>query len=387
MVPFESEVPAPDAPDREAGRRTILIVDDESINLYVLHNILQKAGFAVLEADNGLDARRLAEQERPDLILLDVMMPGESGLQTCARLKENPGTARIPVIFLSCLGELSNKVAGLEAGAVDYVTKPFHAAEILARVRSHIAQAVSREALIVAQAGRLSQVREAQHSMLVRPEDLPEARFGVDFRTVLEAGGDFYDVVALPGGRFGYLVADVSGHDLGASFVTSSLKALFRQGAASFTSPAGLLETVNKVLKAITREDIFLTACCAVVDRRAGTVSLATAGHPPAILAPRRDEPRTVGGRGDILGVFDRVEVETEELAVSSGDRLFLFTDGLLEKIPGRADSIPQSLERLVRACAEHPEMPIAETVGRLSSELLGRRELLDDAVILGVEV
>ncbi|MDO9630317.1 MAG: SpoIIE family protein phosphatase [Humidesulfovibrio sp.] len=106
--------------------------------------------------------------------------------------------------------------------------------------------------IIQEQASRLGQIQAAQRALLVRPEQLPGAHFAVHFVPVLEAGGDFYEVVDFGQGRSSYFVADVSGHDLGASFITSSLKALFHQHAAPDRPPAETLRAMNRILCAIT---------------------------------------------------------------------------------------------------------------------------------------
>ncbi len=116
---------------------TILIVDDEAINIKLLRAHLQKRGYVVVEADNGHDALELARQ-KPDLILLDIMMPEMDGLETCRRLKSDEATRNIPVIFLSALSDTDVKTRGFDAGGVDYISKPFDARELLARVRTHL---------------------------------------------------------------------------------------------------------------------------------------------------------------------------------------------------------------------------------------------------------
>lgn len=117
---------------------TLLVVDDVPANLAMLTDAASAAGFRVLLAEDGERALRLAERARPDLILLDVNMPGLNGLETCRRLKADDATREIPVIFVTALDDVLDKVAGLEAGGVDYVTKPLQPAEVLARVRVHL---------------------------------------------------------------------------------------------------------------------------------------------------------------------------------------------------------------------------------------------------------
>jgi putative two-component system response regulator len=121
----------------EQRQANILVVDDEPANLQVLRSILQDL-YQLQFAKDGEKALELAQRSRPDLILLDVMMPGMSGLEVCRSLKANPETRSIPVIFVTALAETSDEASGLEAGAVDYITKPVSPAIVRARVKTHL---------------------------------------------------------------------------------------------------------------------------------------------------------------------------------------------------------------------------------------------------------
>jgi putative two-component system response regulator len=118
-------------------RPLILAVDDEATNLQLLRQILQEK-YRLLFAKDGARALELAHQERPDLVLLDVMMPGMSGYEVCASLKAHPATAAIPVIFVTALTDTDDEVEGFEAGAVDYITKPVSPPLVRARVKTHL---------------------------------------------------------------------------------------------------------------------------------------------------------------------------------------------------------------------------------------------------------
>lgn len=114
----------------------ILIVDDEVNIRELLKFNLSKAGYAVLEADNGYDAVRYAKNEHPSLIILDLMLPGIDGLEVCKQLKGQPNTASIPIIMVTAKDDEIDKIIGLELGADDYVTKPFSPRELVARVKA-----------------------------------------------------------------------------------------------------------------------------------------------------------------------------------------------------------------------------------------------------------
>ncbi|HSF73077.1 MAG TPA: response regulator [Microcoleus sp.] len=117
---------------------SILIVDDNPSNLDVLSEALAGSGWEILVATDGETAIEQAEYSQPDLILLDVMMPGIDGFETCHRLKASPLTTEISVIFMTALSDIGDKVKGFNLGAVDYITKPFEQKEVLARVNLHL---------------------------------------------------------------------------------------------------------------------------------------------------------------------------------------------------------------------------------------------------------
>jgi two-component system sensor histidine kinase/response regulator len=131
------------APDRSL----ILVVDDVSKNLQVVGTLLRREGYRFAPATSGPQALERVHAERPDLILLDLMMPDVDGLEVCRRLKADPHTQRVPIIFLTASNEMEHLVKGFEAGAVDYITKPFNPPELLARVRTHLELKHARERL------------------------------------------------------------------------------------------------------------------------------------------------------------------------------------------------------------------------------------------------
>jgi PleD family two-component response regulator len=118
--------------------RVILLVDDNPTNLAVLSQALKSAGYKIRVAMDGESAIEQVTSDPPELILLDVMMPGIDGFETCTRLKANLATKDIPIIFITASADVENKVKGLSLGAVDYVTKPFQQEEVLARVHVHL---------------------------------------------------------------------------------------------------------------------------------------------------------------------------------------------------------------------------------------------------------
>ncbi len=120
------------------GKQTLLLVDDKPTNLSVLAEYLAHKNFRVLTAESGERALTILPHAKPDIILLDIMMPGLDGFETCQQIKNNPAYAHIPIIFLSALNDRNEKVKGFALGAVDYITKPLHQEEVLARIQTHL---------------------------------------------------------------------------------------------------------------------------------------------------------------------------------------------------------------------------------------------------------
>jgi DNA-binding response OmpR family regulator len=128
-------------------RPLILAVDDTPEHLELLARVLESDGYEPCLAASGLQALERIANAKPDLILLDVLMPGLDGMDVCRRLKADPATREVPVIFLTCMTTSSDILAGFEAGAVDYVAKPFRIPELLARVRVHVELRRARQEL------------------------------------------------------------------------------------------------------------------------------------------------------------------------------------------------------------------------------------------------
>lgn len=154
------ELIEPSPPNLSSHKPTILIVDDTPVNLETLYHYFESLGFEIMMAQSGQAALKRVQYAQPDIILLDALMPDMDGFETCRRLKTSESTKNIPVIFMTALAELEHKVRGFQEGAVDYITKPFHLEEVLARVQTHLAlrdlQKQMEVQAVLAERGRLA---------------------------------------------------------------------------------------------------------------------------------------------------------------------------------------------------------------------------------------
>ncbi len=155
--------------NERAVKGTILVVDDVPVNIVILEEILSRHGYEILTAADGREALQQLEEKLPDLILLDVMLPDHSGFNICKKLKKDEKTRDIPVIFITALVEVKDKLEGFAAGAVDYVTKPFNGVEILARVNTHIQLKQSQD-LVKQYSEQLEVMLERRTKELIKTE-------------------------------------------------------------------------------------------------------------------------------------------------------------------------------------------------------------------------
>ena len=367
---------------------SVLVVDDSITNVLLLKAMLEGNGYKVFTAENGPDGREIAQKEQPGIILLDVMMPGEDGFITCEKLKQSASTADIPVIFISALDDSESIVKGLTVGGIDYIAKPFRKEEVLARVRNYLKLRHAYLRVIEEQAKRLRQIQDAQQAILVKHDALPEAHFGIYYLPILEAGGEFYDVLEIRSQMFGYFVADISGHDLGASFATSALKALIRQNSSPLYTPDETIRMVNSVLLSILSDDQHLTAAYACLDQAHSMLQVVNAAHLPILFLPRQGEPEWIEADGDIIGVFDTALFNCRNIEISKGERFFIYSDGLLETFEGKTRTREQGMAELLACAVSTRDMeiqPATEEIVRLMFD--GGRSTEDDVVLLGVDV
>jgi phosphoserine phosphatase RsbU/P len=317
----------------QVNQKTVLVVDDAPANIQIVNSILKDI-YKIRIATNGSKALELVKViPLPDLILLDVVMPEMDGYEVCTRLKLDPETRDIPVIFLTGQTEVEDETKGFDVGAVDYIHKPFSPAVVRARVQTHLALRGIREQL--AQQLRdiqkeLETARQIQLSIL--PSTVPKiASLDIAARYVpmTSVAGDFYDFIVVDEEHLGVLVADVSGHGMPAALIASMIKIAFSSQVSHAADPARVLLGLNEVLCG-KFEHHFVTAAYVFIDIQNRTLKYAGAGHPPLLLwGP--EGVRSIEENGLFLGKFSFATYTSTELPLMPGDRILLYTDGIPE--------------------------------------------------------
>ena len=324
-----------------------------------------KDDYKLSVALDGEGALRSVSKTAPDLILLDIMMPGIDGYEVCRRLRASPATNEIPVMFLSSLEDVADKAQGFEVGGNDYLTKPFEILEVKARVRSLVKAKAYSDAVKAAMDRDLRIAREIQMGIL--PADLARSisDTDLDIHAMLEpaqqVGGDLYEVLRV-GDRVVVALGDVSGKGIPAALFMAVTMTLLRSMARQFEAPDEVLRRVNDELAASNPRGMFVTLCCAVFDLPTSRVTCASAGHHAAVhLGPARPPRSVFSSSGPVLGLIPGARFSNETLSFERGESLVLFSDGVSEAYDPKEDLFGDA--RLVEQLAREPGGTAAETV------------------------
>ena len=374
-------------------KKTVLVVDDAPANIHVVNEILRD-NYKIRIATNGAKGLELAgATPGPDLILLDVIMPGMDGYEVCTRLKASPETRDIPVIFLTAQTETSDETRGFDVGAVDYIHKPFSPAVVAARVQTHLALRETRgqlERQLETIRHELETARDIQLSIL--PQELPELA-GLDIAAsyipMTSVAGDFYDFAVIDDHTVGILVADVSGHGMPAALIASMLKIAFAAQSAHAGDPVQVLSGLNQALYGKFQVH-YVTAAYVVIDTVKQTLTYAGAGHPPLLLRDAASgNVRQVLENGLFLGYFPSVAYTSIEVTFCRGDCLLLYTDGIPEMSNAAGEQFGEArLEQYLKENAAPPAAAFAAGLLKYLSEWSGHssgREPDDDVTLLSI--
>ncbi len=325
--------------------KKILVVDDEPLNINILVDLL-KDNYKMMAAKNGKQALKAARSSnKPDLILLDIMMPEMDGYEVCSILKEDSATKDIPVMFVSAMNEDSDETKGFELGAVDYITKPISPRILQARVQTHLAltqqasELKAAHALIQKQQQRmqdeLNVARDIQLSMV--PKVFPSFD-AIDVFARLEPareiGGDLYDTFMIDSESLCLCVGDVSGKGAPAALFMAMTKTLIKSYASSDLSTASIMTRVNDELCENNDENLFVTVFLSILNINTGELKFTNAGHNyPYIIKADKTLVTLREKHGPIVAAMEGLTYKESSIILDEDDTLFLFTDGVTESM------------------------------------------------------
>ncbi len=323
--------------------KKILVVDDEPLNINILVDLL-KEEYKMMAAKSGKQALKAARSSnRPDLILLDIMMPEMSGYEVCSILKEDPATKEIPIMFVSAMNEDADETKGFDLGAVDYITKPISPTILQARVKTHLAlmqqasELKEAHALIKVQQERMQEelnvARDIQLSMV--PKVFPEydaVEIFARLEPAREIGGDLYDAFMIDSESLCLCVGDVSGKGAPAALFMAMTKTLIKSYASSDLSTASIMTRVNDELCENNDESLFVTVFLAILNINTGELRFTNAGHNyPYIIKADKSLVTLKQKHGPIVAAMEELSYREDIITLDRDDLLFLFTDGVTE--------------------------------------------------------
>ncbi len=389
-------------------QETILVIDDEEAVRLSIRLYLEDKGYSVLQASDGQSGLEICRKCFPDLVLLDLSMPGMDGFELCGIVSDDDLLRDIPVIMLTAYESTELKIQAFDLGAVDYLTKPVNNGELLVRIRTHlkinsltrVLKQANRE-LLASQQQLQQDIRaaaELQQNLL--PKQIPDCkslRFASFFQPCEHVGGDIYNIQRLDDRHLAVYILDVSGHGFSAAMMTalvtqaisgyhqrSAGKIASETGKMGVSTPVEIVRELNKEFP-ISRFNLYLTIAYLIYDIEDHTFSYCCAGHPsPAHVTPEGEV--TFLDKGGPPAGMDGIWHEGDGL-LNSGDRICFFTDGLTEYSNENDELYGQ--KRLIDSMTAGSSLPLKKAVENIIGKLKrfgSQADAADDMTLLVIE-
>ncbi|MGX5913683.1 ATP-binding SpoIIE family protein phosphatase [Aliidiomarina sp. Khilg15.8] len=321
----------------------VLIVDDQAANRVLLSDMVTGFGYACLSVDDGVQALHVVQDFRPDVVLLDVLMPGMSGLQTAPELKASAADTHLPIIFITALDDQATLLQCLEAGGDDFISKPFEPVVLEAKLRAHFRTRELSQSLVEknkalayhsSRVEREHQIVEHifQNSLTHNYLDYPHLQTYLSSLSMFN--GDLLLAAPGPLGSMYLLLGDFTGHGLSAAVGALPTSQTFFSMAESGAAVGEISRAINQRLHQLLPNDMFLAAVVLEVSASGERITYWNGGIPPALL---------VGAKGQVsaelkpqhlaLGILSDLKFDSgvSVRRVTTGDSLVLYSDGVTE--------------------------------------------------------
>lgn len=321
----------------------ILVVDDNEVNRRLLTSILSRKNYEVIEAHNGPDAIEIFKQNTPDLVLMDIMMPGMDGRQCAAQLKQLAGGVYIPVIYVTALSQDSALSIALEAGGDDFVSKPINIDILLSKIRAH-----TRILELNAEIGQKSRQIAKYNAILERDQELSSHFFERALKhnylnpsvirhhlsPATAFNGDILMAAPRQGGGLYLILGDFTGHGLASSIGALPVSQVFYSMAKQASWIGDIAKALNRELSDLLPVDMFLAATLVELNSTGERLLVWAGGLPDAYLYdPQNRTHRVIKSNHLPLGILpdEKFNPACQSYTVTHGERLYLYTDGVIE--------------------------------------------------------
>lgn len=335
----------------------ILIVDDNPTNVIIIREILKREKYTNITTSSsaremfghlGINDEGVVNKPKIneiDLILLDMMMPEMDGIEACRIVQQYDELRDIPIIMVTAVGDSKKLAEALDAGAVDYVTKPINKVELLARIRLALRLKhekdwhKERDQRIQDELKLASQV---QHAVLSVPIQDLNIQIEALYKPSFELAGDLYAWYPLGEGRYGVILLDMMGHGISSSLFCMFIASVLKDTVTTYVEPEKVIQELNRRFNQLHIENqlvqYYFTAIYLVVDTKYKRVDYVNAGHPPGLFFHDDGQMTKLSTTTFPVGLFDRIDAESKSFTYENDAHLVLYTDGLLEMVEGDQD-------------------------------------------------
>lgn len=383
-------------------RQTVLIVDDDPVARLAMAGRVKRLGYRVLEAADGRSGLELLRRERPELTILDWMMPDLDGPSFCEQVRDDPEVGSSQILMMTSNDHPEHIAEGLARGADDFLSKAASRQEIIARVQAGI-----RAALLIRQLEQVTDELRSKQALL--EEELQSAARYVEsllpmpgivlpgvelahlYRPSLALGGDLYNVVRCGDDSVGLYLLDASGHGVSSALRSAALATFLREDSllryVGSRDPGAIVTEANRLFPLTERGDYF-TILVARLDLRFQRVLYATAGHSGACVHRREGTMEWFVPPSLPLGFDSGQLYRTVEIGFLPGDRLYVTSDGLYE-VPNSTGEL-WGKERLGFALKEAAGRPLQDALSHAVAEAArwsGQNCFPDDVAVIGIEL
>lgn len=336
----------------------ILIVDDNPTNVIIIREILKKEGFRdTVAASSALDMLEHlgigdhSDRFGPvsvgiDLILLDMMMPEMDGIEACRIVQQYEHLRDIPIIMVTAVGDSKKLAEALDAGAMDYVTKPINKVELMARIRLALRLKHEKDWHKEREQRVQDELRLAamvQNAVLSSPIMNDQIEIHALYQPSAELAGDLYAWYPISEDRYGIILLDMMGHGISSSLFCMFIASVLKDTVTTYVEPEKVIQELNRRFNQLHIEEqliqYYFTAIYLVVDTRLKRVEYVNAGHPPALFFQEDGSVMTLDQGCCPVGLFDRIDdMEPRSFHYEGEAHLVMYTDGLLELVEGGHD-------------------------------------------------
>ena len=345
------------------NKALILLVDNDLKNIQIIGNLLIEKGYNILVSTSEYQTISMIKNNKPDLILIDIMISDKSAYDLCSEIKNDITINNIPIIFLAEKYETKDILKGFLVGAVDFIIKPFHKEEVLARIDNQVELKISRD-LINKQNDEIKATNEKLNQELRIASDyfcslLPEKISNQYLQTFWkyepteQLGGDAFGYFNIDEDNFIIYLFDVSGHGIASGMYSVSLINTLKYqnlSSADFKKPESVFRALNKLYQINEHNGMYFTIWYGVYNLKTRILNFASAGHHPVIISYSNGTTEYLSSQNFIIGGLKEYEFVSKEIFIDSKSDLYVFSDGTfnLKKPDGTIwtiDDIKQFIE------------------------------------------